>query len=217
MMAALCHNNGFTMRTPADNPSTQLPNGKGRPRSQESEDAILDAVVHLLAKEGYGALTTDKIVARARTSKSTIYRRWPTKEHLVLAAFDRLPLLTPTDTGRLVDDLLDVMLQFVGFFDSTPMGGVLTALMAERVHNAELAAALEPVIDRRREPVKEIIRRAVARGELPGSTNLDLAEDLVMGPLLLRMFFFPGDVRKPALRALLATVVRGLAESKPAR
>jgi AcrR family transcriptional regulator len=184
--------------------------GKGRPRSQESEDSILDAVMVLLSKEGYAALTTDKIAAHAHASKSTIYRRWPTKEHLVLAAFDRLPMLTPVDTGDLHKDLLEVMMQFVDFFNSTPMAGVLTALMAERMHNADLAAALDPIIDRRREPVKEIIRRAVVRKELPQSTNLDLAEDLVMGPLLLRMFFFPGDVSRRALRSLLVTVVRGL-------
>jgi AcrR family transcriptional regulator len=184
--------------------------GKGRPRSQESEDAILNAVTHLLAVEGYGSLTTDKIAARARAGKATIYRRWQTKEHLVLAAFDRLPMLTPIDTGRLLDDLLEVMIQFVSFFNSTPMGGVLTALMAERVHNADLAVALDPVIDRRRQPVKEIIHRAVLRNELPATTDLDMAMDLVMGPLLLRMFFFPGDTSRRTLRALLETAIKGL-------
>jgi len=190
--------------------AVKKPQGKGRPRSQESEDSILDAVMALLAEEGYRGLTTDKIAARAHASKSTIYRRWPTKEHLVLAAFDRLPMLTPTDTGRLSNDLLEIMLQFASFFHSTPMGGVLPALTAERVHNPDLAAALDPVIQRRREPVKEILRRAIRRKELPAKTNLDLAEDLIMGPLLMRMFFVPGDVSRKALRELLKVVLQGL-------
>jgi len=63
------------------------PRSPGRPRRQESEDAILNAVMLILASDGYTGLTTDKIAALARVSKSTIYRRWPTKEHMVLAAF----------------------------------------------------------------------------------------------------------------------------------
>lgn len=182
----------------------------GRPRSQESEDAILEATMMILADEGYGGLTTDKIAARAHASKSTIYRRWPTKEHLALAAFDRLPMLTASDTGSLLRDLLALMLQFIGFFRSTPMRGVLPALIAERAHNAELAAALVPVIERRREPVKDILRRAITRRELPAETDLDMAEDLIMGPLMLRMFFAPGDLSPNALQNMLETVLAGL-------
>jgi AcrR family transcriptional regulator len=182
----------------------------GRPRSQESEEAILDATSAILAEEGYRGLTTDKIAARAHASKSTIYRRWPTKEHLALAAFDRLPMLTASNTGNVQEDLLGVTLQFAGFLHSTPMGGVLPALIAERPHNAALAAALTPVIERRREPVKDILRRAIARGELPAEVDLDMAVDLIMGPLMLRMFFVPGDLGREALGKMLEAILAGL-------
>ena len=184
--------------------------GKGRPRSQESEDSILDATAYILARDGYAGLTTDKIAARAHASKGTIYRRWPTKEHLVLAAFDRLPMLIPPDTGTLLNDVLEIALQFVSFFDNTPLGGVLSALVAERIHNQALAAAIDPVIARRREPVKEVLRRGIERGLLAKETDLDLAEDLIMGPLLMRMFYVPGDLSRPALREMYATVLKGL-------
>ncbi len=59
--------------------------GAGRPRSWRSEEAILEATGKLLSSEGYLGLTVSKVAARARASKSTIYRRWPTKEHLVIA------------------------------------------------------------------------------------------------------------------------------------
>src|ERR1700742_954135 len=89
------------------------PAHRGVPRSLESEEAILEATGKLLSSEGYIGLTVSKITARARASKSTIYRRWPTKEHLVLAAFDRLPTMLPRDRGDLLSDLVDLYQQYV--------------------------------------------------------------------------------------------------------
>ncbi|MFZ1294493.1 MAG: helix-turn-helix domain-containing protein, partial [Pseudomonadales bacterium] len=66
---------------------------RGRPRSGASEQAILSATLELLAELGFRAVTVDAIAARAGASKSTIYRRWPTKEYLVIAAFAQTPNL----------------------------------------------------------------------------------------------------------------------------
>jgi AcrR family transcriptional regulator len=187
--------------------------GPGRPRSQASEAAILDATLLILAQEGYTGLTTDKIAAVARASKSTIYRRWPSKEHMVLAAFDRTPVLNPRDTGRLIDDLLDIVMQLVRLIQHTPLGGALPALISERAHNPQLAAALDPVIARRREPTKIILGGAIARGDLPAGTDLELATDMIWGPVMLRTIILPGDVSEGAMRELLEAVVRGLRDT----
>lgn len=64
-----------------------------RPRSAASETAILEATLNILYKEGYSALTLDRAAAKARVSKSTIYRRWPTKEYLILAVMEQLPMV----------------------------------------------------------------------------------------------------------------------------
>ncbi len=184
--------------------------GPGRPRSLASEEAILDATMQILAREGYGGLTTDKIAALAKASKSTIYRRWPSKEHMVLAAFDRSPPLEPKNSDDLLNDLLDIVMQLVDLIRQTPLGGALPALVFERSHNAQLAEALDPVIERRREPTKAILRSAILRGDLPKNTDLELAVDLIWGPVILRTIFTPGDVSIGALRTLLAVVVSGL-------
>jgi AcrR family transcriptional regulator len=182
----------------------------GRPRSQESEDAILDATLRILAEEGYAELTTAKIAARAHAGKSTIYRRWPSKEHLVLAAFDRSPPLEPKDTGNLIADLLDVVLQFVGLLEQTPLGGALAVLAAERLHNPGLAAAFDPWLMRRRQPTREILKAAMARGDLPADLDTDLALDLIWGPVMLRASFPLGSLAPAALETLLKVVLRGL-------
>ena len=164
----------------------------------------------ILASDGYTGLTTDKIAALARVSKSTIYRRWPTKEHMVLAAFDRTPPLEPSDTGDLERDLLNIVEQFVQLLLKTPLGGALPALMVERLHNPTLAAAFDPMVTRRREPVKIILEHAIVRGELDATLDMELALDLIWGPVMLRALFISGDLAHDALLMLMRSVLKGL-------
>lgn len=195
---------------PGSSPPAQQPRSPGRPRRQESEDSILNAVMLILALDGYTGLTTDKIAALARVSKSTIYRRWSTKEHMVLAAFDRTPPLEPVDTGDLEQDLLNIVEQFVQLLLKTPLGGALPALMVERLHNPTLASAFDPMVTRRREPAKIILERAIVRGELDATLNMELALDLIWGPVMLRALFISGNLAHDALLMLVRTVLKGL-------
>ncbi|SNS15948.1 transcriptional regulator, TetR family [Sphingomonas laterariae] len=183
----------------------------GRPRSEGAERAILDATLQLLASEGYAGFTLDKVAALARVSKATIYRRWPSKEHLVIAAFDRSPPLTPDDKGGLVDDLIHVVLQFINVVKTTPLLTVLPVLVSARSQNPALAEIFNPWLDQRRAPVKQIVERAVARGDLPKALDLDMAEDMVMGPVILRLFFYgQADLGRVAVRELVIQAVRGM-------
>ncbi len=109
--------------------------GAGRPRSWRSEEAILEATGKLLSSEGYLGLTVSKVAARARASKSTIYRRWPTKEHLVIAAFDRWPVMVPRDRGNLLSDLVDLYQQYLRLHSRAPAGAIMPTLVTERVSN----------------------------------------------------------------------------------
>lgn len=166
--------------------------------------------MELLAEHGYSVLTLDKVAARARASKTTIYRRWPSKEHLVIAAFDRSPPLVPKGRGPVLEELLDLLLQFIGVLHSTPLAGVLPTLVGERAHNHDLAEALDPLIAKRRDPLKVALRRGIDQGELPADIDMEMAVDAIMGPVILRLFFLHGDVRKSALRKLLKLTLKGL-------
>src|SRR5579859_4292537 len=118
------------------------PSGKrkpGRPRSMQSEEAIIKATTRLLSDEGYANLTVGKVAAQARASKSTIYRRWPTKEHLVVEAFNRWPALKPRDRGDVLSDLLDLFRQFLRILHRPPSNAIMPTLVAERTQNPELA------------------------------------------------------------------------------
>ena len=198
----------MSTRPPAT--SIQTKRKPGRPRSKRSEEAIIRATTSLLAGERYGSVTVSKVAARARASKSTIYRRWPTKEHLVIEAFNRWPALTPHDRGDVMSDLLNLYRQFLRILHRPPSNAIMPTLVAERAHNPALAAVFDPLMQRRRDPVRVVLERAMDRGELPPETDVELAVDALMGITVLRMYFIPGNLSVPAMREFLTVLLRGL-------
>ena len=91
----------------------------GRPRNERYDDLILDATMAILLEEGYPGLTIDGVAARAKVGRPTIYRRWPSKPALVIAALARSTGLAPApDTGSLRDDLIAVQDHQVSLMNS---------------------------------------------------------------------------------------------------
>ena len=145
---------------------------RGRPRSQEADRAILTAAVDLLAERGLAAMSIEEVAARAGVGKTTIYRRWPSKGLLALDAFvasfrEEQP---QPDTGSLRGDLLSALHAWVRAVTQTPMGPMLTGLIAEAQHDPELRGAWR---DRVLEPLRTqhriMLDRAIARGEIAAS------------------------------------------------
>ena len=190
---------------------------RGRPRSEASEQAILAATLELLAELGFRAVTVDAIAASAGTSKSTIYRRWPTKENLVIAAFAQTPNLAPGRPGTMAEQLTDVITQFAGFMQATPLGGVLPALAAECNHNPALDGAFGPLVRARRKPLLDIIRAGIARGELPAGTNAEFALDMFTGPVLQRLMVMGLKTERRYVHQVVLTVCAGLRAAKAGR
>lgn len=182
----------------------------GRPRSARSETAILNAAMEILVERGYRGFTMDEVVTRASVSKATIYRRWPSKELLAIAAVDRLPELTPADKGSIEENLFAIVNEFTDFFQNTALGTVWPTLVSERSRNPELKAALDATTDRRRTPTKIVLSRAIEQGELPADLDLDLAVDLIMGPVMLRLMFEDADIGPDAFRKIISTTLKGL-------
>ena len=157
---------------------------RGRPRSQEADRAILAAAVDLLAERGLAAMSIEEVAARAGVGKTTIYRRWPSKGLLALDAFvisfrEEQPL---PDTGTLRGDLLAALHAWVRAVTQTPMGPMLTGLIAEAQHDAELRGAWR---DRVLEPLRSqhriMLDRAIARGEISPGVEREVVLDLFFG------------------------------------
>ena len=164
----------------------------GRPRSEEAHQAILDATLELLVEVGFSALTVEGVAQRAGVGKATIYRRWPSKLPLVVEAFGQLPGFEEVDSGSLETDLKETLKTYLLNFNSSSLGAVFPSLAGERAHNPELSKLLEPVAKARREPFVRIFERARERGEISEDVDIDLAADLVVGPISVTLFFRGG-------------------------
>jgi AcrR family transcriptional regulator len=182
----------------------------GRPRSEVAHQAILDAALELLAEVGFSALTVEGVAQRAGVGKATIYRRWPSKLPLVVEAFGELPAFEDVDTGGLAADLKAMLTQYLKSFLSTPLATVYPSLAAERRHNPELGELLDPLLRNRRRPLDAALRRAVARGELADGLDLELASDLIVGPIAVRLFFRGMQIKPDMVGPMVDMALEGI-------
>ena len=167
---------------------------RGRPRSRRSEEAILDATLALLGEVGFSGLTIDGIAARAGVGKATIYRHWPGKAHLVVDAFrSRIPPMATPDTGSLREDLLAVIGFLVHGLAQSPLARILPALVEAAEQDPELDGLFQEFGAERRAVLMGVLDRAAARGELRAGLDLDLALEIVIGPVFARRLV----IRKP--------------------
>lgn len=204
---------GRSPRAGADGP------GAGRPRSEEAHQAILDATLALLSEQGYSALTVEGVATRAGVGKATIYRRWPSKLPLVVEAFGGLPAFEEVDTGDLVGDLSLMLRNYLEQLNATPLAAVLPSLVGERLHNPEFAEVIDPLLRNRRQPLRRALERAVARGEISPEVDLDLAADLIVGPIGVRLFFTGRRVGPKMALPMIQLALQGIApglSSEPA-
>lgn len=185
----------------------------GRPRDASREQAILIETLALLGDVGFAGLTVDAVVARAKVSKATIYRRWATKEELAIAAFDLLPLVEIPETGDLESEIFGYITQYYEFLRTTSLPSVLPALVSEAMHNRVLADRLNETVDRRRASGIAMIQRAIDRGELPVTTRPKIAHELIVGPMVQRSFFEPDNVELDDFRLMAKIIVAGLKQA----
>ena len=186
----------------------------GRPRSEEAHQAILDATLELLGEVGFSALTVEGVASRAGVGKATIYRRWASKLPLVVEAFGQLPALEDADTGSVERDLKTMLRSYLDLFHKTSLATVLPSLAGERAHNSELSKIFEPVMKGRRQPLVRALQRAVARGDLPRELDLELAADLVVGPIAVRLFFTGRPLHPVMVDPIVDLALAGLRQAE---
>lgn len=157
------------------------PRGRGRPRSEEAHQAILAAVVELLAEHGLGGLTIEAAAARAGVGKTTIYRRWETKNDLVLEAMEQLrPPGPPPDTGSLLGDLNALVAVQRERLEASQLPRVIPRVLGESLDDPDLHAQIvERAVDPIRGILGEIVRRALDRGELREDLDVETMVDVL--------------------------------------
>lgn len=163
------------------------PPRRGRPRSAEVDEAVLAATVELAGEVGVSRLSMDDVAVRAKVSKATIYRRWSSKEALVLDALrNAMVPIEDADTGSLRGDLEHYLRELVVRFHSGKMRDVLPHLIGVACHDANLRCSLDDYMQTRRAPLHLIVQRGLARGELSLDTDVDVLIDAILGPFAYR-------------------------------
>jgi AcrR family transcriptional regulator len=162
----------------------------GRPRDAMIDKEVVIAVIAALQRGGYAAVTIEgiaKTVGRARTS---LYRRWPSKRHLVAYALvGELGKNPAPDTGSLRGDLLSAVTTLWRAFRG-PLGHALPGLVADMAHDSALASSIRrEVLVPRRLSMREAIERAHARGEARDDIDVELILDMLTGPFYFRTLF----------------------------
>jgi AcrR family transcriptional regulator len=161
----------------------------GRQRSRAAHEAILKAALTLLQKDGYRAITIEKIAAEAGVGKQTIYRWWPSKAAVVLEAFaggagSRIRAPESGDLRSEVTQFLRTTFERL----SAESGPIVRGLMSEALLDPDFAAAFrEMFIAKRRTVLREILERGVRRGEVIARFDLELMVDMLYGPMWYRL------------------------------
>jgi AcrR family transcriptional regulator len=176
----------------------------GRPRDPDLDDAILDATITLLAQEGFARMSIEQVAAHAGVGKPTIYRRWPSKVELVIAALSRPRAeRSMSGEGTVRERLTRLIEELCVSVRREPAKSLLAALVAEIPRNPELATAVREVfLAKRRETAFALLREGIAAGELRADLDLELASDALVGPVMIRALLTGGRIT-PSLGATI--------------
>ena len=162
-------------------------NVRTRGRAAQVVERVMQATLQELARVGYAALRIDEVAARSEVNKTTVYRRWPTKAALVAAALQGQMRERPTiDTGSVRGDLRASLLAIANL--RLRDRGVLRVVLAERT-DPEVDAITRRLRQALRRTRIEMVKRGVARGELPEGTDAEAVVDLVSAPLHRALLF----------------------------
>ena len=192
----------------------ELRRKSGRPRDAGVDEAILDAALQSLIELGFDAMSVEGVAALAGVGRPTIYRRWPSKEDLIVAAIRRLHAALPVpDTGSLRGDLLSVVATLTSGAAWPLIDRLLPRLLGEAAAHPMLAQVLqEDILQPRLAELAIIVERARPRGEIRADLEASVALDLVASLFLYSLLGLPrtGGDRLASLGSLLDGLIRGV-------
>jgi AcrR family transcriptional regulator len=160
----------------------------GRPRSEQAEQAIIDAALELFGERGVDGVCVEAVAARAGVGKATIYRRWSSKEDLLLAALGSLKRPLPQPGGASVrEDLTELLESMVSDANDPRYVRQFAMLHGEaEAYPRLMARYAETVVEPRREVVRSVLRRGVATGELRADLDVEVGMLALTGAVMAR-------------------------------
>jgi AcrR family transcriptional regulator len=184
----------------------------GRPRSAEADQAILQATLDLLAEAGYQSMSIEAIAARAGVGKTTIYRRYTSKEELVADALGSLKQELPIpDTGTLWGDI-EILTEHATKTILTPLGRQTLALIISTASsNPQFAKVYWKKYMQPRSAFFAVLKRAQERGEIKENVDIELIYDLMSGSFWHSFIFKPeSEPVADHVRRVLSLLLEGI-------
>jgi AcrR family transcriptional regulator len=190
--------------------SSQAPSppSRGRPRDPRTRAAILAAARALLERGGLTAVTIEAIAAKAGVSRPTIYRYWPNAPAVAMAAFLEAASAPAAKTSRSPLAALRAQLHAVADAFAAPAGRSVAAMVAAAQSETELAKAFRnEFIARNRDAARLMLERCIAERLVVPPADIDLALDLVFGPLFYRLLMGHAPITRGFVDQLLDAVI----------
>ena len=185
-------------------------------RGERTEAAILEATRELIIEGGVHGLTVEGVAARAGVAKTTVYRRWRSKEELALAVLLKSAKeIAVPDLGNVRDELIAFLNDAVRVLGRTLMGRVMQGLVSDFAANEALGKAFrDQVVSLRLAGVRRLIDRAIERGELRSDVDVMLVQELLFGPLFYRLLLTGKKLDNRLAERVVDAVLPGIVSTR---
>lgn len=201
---------GADLEAPGTRDAARRP---GRPRSERAEQAILEAAIVAVGELGIDGVSCEDIASRAGVGKATLYRRWPGKEDLLIAAFAAMKRPLPEPEGKSVREDLISLLTVVAEDAGDPRYAQHYALLhgAGERYPRLVARYREQVVEPRRDLVRAVLRHGTETGELRPDTDVEITVLLLTGAVMARGKHDPGPAAPGFVACVVDELLRGIA------
>jgi len=162
---------------------------RGRPRDPSTDEHIVAAAAELMLSRGFDKMTVDDVATRAGVGKATVYRRWPSKDDLAVAAMEQVygVEVPEPDTGSVEGDLRQCYRDVLGSVSSTRGRDLLRASITESLRDDRIAELYRDASQRREALTRRTLERAIDRGEVRRDADLDVLAQWLSGLLAFRV------------------------------
>jgi AcrR family transcriptional regulator len=187
--------------------------GRGRPRSDRARQAVLDAAGDILMERGMAGFTMEAVATRARVSKATLYKWWPSRSAVAIDGFFArvresvtVPASVPTGQALLLQ--VDALREL---FAETTCGPLMRSLVGQAQADPDIGVALrERWLGPRRVASERILRDGIATGQIRPDIDVSLTLDQLFAPLYYRLFFGHEPLTEDFARRLVAQVMTAI-------
>ncbi|MFJ9061058.1 TetR/AcrR family transcriptional regulator [Streptomyces sp. NPDC102409] len=194
---------------------------RGRPRSEDADARIIEAALESLLDRGYDRFSVDEVAVAAGVAKTTLYRRWPTKDHLIVAVVARLQEQVPVGySGDVRADLTQYLGAIVDGLDrmrragrpatsGNASAGLVAEVAAAAARHADVGAAVQEMFARRNSLALALLEQAREQGELRATADPEVIFDQLAGALYYRLLVTGQPIDAAYVARLVAGVLDG--------